>query len=148
MDWVSFDERFRHVSSRVRASVSYDNDSAALKRTKLVFGAVQRETWVGSITDLSALQVIGRSPGRSGFFLSHWFTPQGMNRLMSAAFPSGQFVVQSTRFPKGRLFWVTPKDVKPLGVVTMLNNVLGNIIPQDQFASLLAIRRIISLGAV
>jgi len=47
-------------------------------------------------------------------------------------------------FAKGMALVVDPIGVQPQGVVTVLNNVIGNVLPQSQHETLHAIKKIIS----
>jgi len=92
--------------------------------------------------DVVAIQVVGVKDDHEGFFLSHWFTSNTV-RVLQAAFPQGEFTIECDHFPKGMLFEVKRAGVKPTGVVTLLNNVLGNIVPSEQMTTLIALRSIL-----
>lgn len=87
----------------------------------------------------NVIRVVGRHEGKEGYFLSHWFTEGGIMALVRAAFGSDRIGSLSLeRCAKGFVICIDPKE-PPQGIVTMLNNVLGNIIPDEQLATLVAI---------
>ena len=105
---------------------------------------MQRLVSSGLIPSISALQIVGQKNGRNGFFLSHWYTPNGILELVQGVFGSGEFSISVKHFAKGMALIVDPVGVQPRGVVTVLNNVIGNVLPQSQYETLQAIRGIIS----
>lgn len=92
---------------------------------------------------LAAIQVVSAHAGREGFFLSHWFNPEEANAIVRSAFPPEEFEIAKVRFPKGTLYAITRAGAQPTGVVTVLNNVWGNILPEEQLSTLAALRSII-----
>ena len=105
---------------------------------------LQKAASNGEFDDVIGLQVIGQHEHREGFFLSHWYTPSGFLKMLREAFPEGQYLIAEDHFPKGMLYTIDPVGEQPQGVVTVLNNVIGNVLPHSQFETLLAIREIIS----
>jgi len=86
-----------------------------------------------------ALRVVGQDPSRKGFFLSHWFVEKNFREMVVWAFgPERAKSIQVARCPKGYVLCIDPLE-PPQGVVTLLNNVLGNILPTEQRDSLRAI---------
>lgn len=89
--------------------------------------------------ELGAIRVIGQHADQEGHFLSHWFTRRGVSELTGACFSrlsDKQLSIQS--IPKGFLLCIDPA-VPPRGIITLLNNVLGNIAPHWQAPTLRAI---------
>ena len=143
MDWVTETHAHELVSCGIHALVDCTGAKEDRTRVKHMLRSIQHEVMAGRLKSVTALQVIGRTEGRNGFFISHWYTPIGMRRMIRAAFPAKEFTVSVFHFAKGSVFVIDPRRVKLTGVVTMLNNVLGNVLPQDQFKTLLAVRRIL-----
>jgi hypothetical protein len=106
--------------------------------------AIQRQVSSGSIPSISALQIVGQTQGRDGFFLSHWYTPNGIHELVQNVFGPEKFLISTKYFAKGMALIVELIGVKLQGVVTVLNNVIGNVLPQSQHDTLHAIKGIIS----
>lgn len=92
---------------------------------------------------LLGLQIIGQHSKKRGFFLSHWYFPQSFEKILESVFPPDQFQIETSYFAKGMLYKITRKGKNPTGLVTVLNNVLGNILPKQQVKTLEAIREII-----
>jgi hypothetical protein len=90
-----------------------------------------------------AIQVVSANQQREGFFISHWFNMRGIRALLENIFPAGDYEVDHETFPKGMLFAIKQRGSQPTGVVTMLNNVLGNILPSEQALTLSRIRAIL-----
>lgn len=91
------------------------------------------------IPAVDAIRVIGRHPGKAGYFLSHWYTEHGIRRLMFRCFGSARISSMSlVTCAKGFVVCLDPVE-RPRGIVTMLNNVIGNILPGDQMETLRAI---------
>jgi len=86
-----------------------------------------------------AFRVVGEHEGQPGFFLSHWFTLEGIASLVGRHFPVRHFPHSFIEAcAEGYVVRMDPVD-SPEGIVTMLNNVLGNILPDEQGATLTAI---------
>ncbi|PIT93805.1 hypothetical protein COU00_02440, partial [Candidatus Falkowbacteria bacterium CG10_big_fil_rev_8_21_14_0_10_43_11] len=80
-----------------------------------------------------ALQIVGVLKNKDGFFISHWYGKEGLCRLLSMIFsPNDYDVPPPLSLAKGFLVIVKRKNAQSIGVITMLNNVLGNIIPEEQ----------------
>lgn len=93
------------------------------------------------ITSVDAIRVIGRHRGQEGYFLSHWFTERGIRRLITQCFSHERTASMSLMScAKGFVLCIDPVE-QPRGVVTMLNNVIGNIIPDEQLETLRVIDR-------
>ncbi len=94
--------------------------------------------------DLVALQVVSAHRDLEGFFISHWFNARGIISLLRNVFPEREFVIKEvTLFPKGMLFAIERRKSVPAGIVTILNNVLGNVLPQEQISTLNRIKDIL-----
>lgn len=89
----------------------------------------------------AAIRVVGFDPDRYGFFVSHWFTELGARRLLSAGFGSRADAARFVACRKGWVISIDPRQDPPRGIVSSLNNVIGNVVPQDQVQSLLEIDR-------
>lgn len=91
-----------------------------------------------------AMRVIGTHPGQEGFFLSHWYTEAGIRKLLSRCF-SEQQLANLSLMPcaKGFVICIDPPE-PPQGIVTILNNVVGNVLPHEQVATLRAIAHLAS----
>ena len=93
---------------------------------------------------LDALRVVGTHENQEGYFLSHWFTEKGILGLVKAAFSIDRLSSLSIMpCAKGFVLCIDPVE-KPRGIVTILNNVIGNIIPNEQIATLRAIDKMSS----
>lgn len=93
--------------------------------------------------DLVAIQVVGAKENRDGFFLSHWFAIDNLSKVIDSVFPWPDYLSNFTRFPKGALFEIRSADQPSNGAVTALNNVIGNVLPEEQLGTLKAIKAII-----
>ena len=105
---------------------------------------VQQEVSRGAIPSISALQIIGQHRNKKGFFLSHWYTTSGILGLVRSVFVDSDFTIDIKYFAKGMVLIVDPIGAPLQGVVTVLNNVIGNVLPQSQHETLKAIKGIIS----
>lgn len=142
MEWVKLTSENRMVSSGFRVRVSVNDNATNHSWIKNLLDISRGHVEVVP-DDISALQIIGRHVDNPGFFLSHWYTQHGFGKLLESAFPSDRFVISTENFAKGMVFIVDPIGVKTSGVVTVLNNVIGNVLPDDQHETLCAIREII-----
>lgn len=97
-----------------------------------------------SLRDVVAIQVIGRRREKPGFFLSHWYTTEGITRLVRLVFPHKLFSIDIVHSAKGIILTIDPHATTDHGIVTMLNNVLGNVLPHHQYATLCSVRERIS----
>jgi len=93
--------------------------------------------------DLVAIQVVSNHEDREGFFLSHWFNTQGLLSLLKEVFPEKEFGIEYSTFPKGMLFAIDRRGCNSEGIVTILNNVLGNILPEEQIPTLTRVMAIL-----
>lgn len=142
MEWVKLTSDNRMVSSGFRARVNVEDGIGNRVWIKNLVD-ISRGPSGGVMGDITALQIIGRHIDNPGFFLSHWYTQHGFSKLLESVFPSDRFEISTETFAKGMVFIVDPIGVKPSGVVTVLNNVIGNVLPDDQYETLCAIREII-----
>jgi len=93
--------------------------------------------------DLVAIQVVSNHQDKEGFFLSHWFNAKGILLLLKEVFPEREFGIEYDTFPKGMLFAIERRGHSSEGIVTILNNVLGNILPEEQILTLTRVRTIL-----
>lgn len=93
--------------------------------------------------ELVALQVVSAHRNREGFFISHWFNVRGILSLLKEVFSEDEFETTEAAFPKGMLFAITRRNSAPTGIATILNNVLGNILPQEQIFTLNRVKGIL-----
>lgn len=91
--------------------------------------------------NIAAIQVVSAHRGQSGFFLSHWYNHEILTDVLRIVFPSRElFTIRHKIIPKGSLFIVERRDTGVNGVITVLNNVLGNILPDEQVDTLKSIK--------
>lgn len=142
-DWVGLSKTKELLSIGVRAKISILDEETAKTAVRDSLATIQKKVSDGSISSISALQIIGQTQGRDGFFLSHWYTPNGILALVQDIFKPDNFSISVKYFAKGMALIVDPIGVTPKGVVTAINNVIGNILPQSQYETLQAIKKII-----
>ena len=94
-------------------------------------------------SELVALQVVSAHRDREGFFISHWFNARGILSLLREVFSEEEFEIMEAEFPKGMLFAIARRNSAPTGIVTILNNVLGNVLPQEQISTLSRVKDIL-----
>lgn len=88
---------------------------------------------------IDALRVLSWSDQDDSFFISHWFSEVGIRKLVTLAFGNERAKTLSIMpYGKGFLVCIDPLEM-PQGVVTVLNNVLGNVLPQEWQGTLRAI---------
>lgn len=110
----------------------FDSDARKLHIEHLLAEAVRSPA-----TD--AIRVIAFDDGQEGFFLSHWYTEEGAKKVVRATMQRDHAERRSIMpVAKGYVLCIDPVT-PPRGIVTMLNNVLGNILPHEQIATLNAI---------
>lgn len=146
-DWLTLNgDSVRIMNSGMRLHISESSESKAEFRRKL-YGehSVIAQPYGDADEPLRflALQVVSVHDGKSGYFVSHWYSTSTVIDLLTSVFPLNAFEISQMSFPKGTLFCIKRRNVASQGVVTMLNNVFGNIIPSEQIATLEAIRSII-----
>lgn len=96
------------------------------------------------ISSADALRIIGRHENLTGYFLSHWFSEQGVRQLVTQCFSSSRISTMSLMpCAKGFVLCIDPVE-EPRGIVTVLNNVIGNIIPSEQMETLRVIEKLSS----
>jgi hypothetical protein len=141
IDWVRYVPGGNLVSCGTRSRVSWtdgrDNQTVVKNMLKTINWGID-----SSIENVLGLQVIGRSENKVGFFLSHWYRPRIFRFMIEEIFPKNSFCIKEYDFAKGMIFVIDPIDTKTEGVVTILNNVIGNVLPQDQFETLTAVKKI------
>ena len=142
-DWVGLSKGELQPAG-IRAKVSAHEEVVVKNFVRDSLAAMQRVVTDGHIPSVSALQIVGQTNGREGFFLSHWYTPKGIHELVQSVFDSDEFSIKVKHFTKGMTLVVDTIGVQPQGVVTVLNNVIGNVLPQSQHETLHAIKKIIS----
>ena len=94
------------------------------------------------LPSLHAIRVVDQHADQEGFFLSHWFSEVGIRALVGASFSSDRLGTLSlVPCAKGYVLCIDPVE-PPRGIVTVLNNVIGNVLPGEQVATLRSIDRI------
>ncbi len=91
------------------------------------------------VRNCGALRVIARHTQESEPFISHWYTDAGFRTLLSTGFGERTFGLPLRRCAKGIVVCIDPLMDRPTGMVTMLNNVIGNMLPKDVVRNLTAI---------
>jgi len=87
-------------------------------------------------SNVDTIRVVGEHRDHVGFFLSHWFSENGVRNLLESYFPYNRMGSMTVRrCAKGFVICIDPTE-PPQGIITMLNNVLGNILPHEQVATL------------
>lgn len=91
---------------------------------------------------VSAIQVLGYSSEDLGQFLSHWYTERGISSLIRRTFAKERLgSISITSCAKGYVICIDSIE-PPCGIVTILNNVIGNVLPHEQAETLRTIDRI------
>lgn len=91
-----------------------------------------------------ATRVIGQHTGNPGFFISHWFVEKSIRDLVGRCFSSARVEKMTmTKCAKGFVLCIDPIE-PPRGILTILNNVVGNVLPHEQVETLRVIDRISS----
>lgn len=93
---------------------------------------------------IAALQIIGTTEGREGHFSSHWYTEGGILKMVRQVFTPDRFTIDLSFCAKSMVLTIDSIHCKPTGIVTVINNVLGNVMPDSQYETLVAIRRMLS----
>ena len=143
-DWVIFSQTNELVSIGLRARISIEDDIPTRNTVREALAAIEKEVSSGALPLISALQIISQHRNKAGFFLSHWYTQNGILSLVRSVFADSDFTITIKHFPKGMALIIDPIGAQLQGVVTVLNNVIGNVLPQSQYETLHAIREIIS----
>lgn len=93
---------------------------------------------------VDAIRVIGTHEHKEGFFISHWFTEEGIINLVRRSFKrERRGHLSIVPCAKGYVLCIDPTE-KPQGMVTILNNVIGNILPDEQIKTLEVIDKLSS----
>jgi len=143
-DWVRLSQTNQLFPVGLRARISIEDDVVTRNTVRNALAAIHQEVSRGAIPLISALQIIGQHRNRAGFFLSHWYTKSGILGLVRSVFADSDFTINIKYFAKGMALIIDPIGVQLQGVVTVLNNVIGNVLPQSQHETLYEIRGIIS----
>lgn len=143
VSWVSLTQTHEVAPVGICAHVQYDDSAGKQRAIKNIMASSRREM-ANCGVDLSALQVVGIHEGREGFFLSHWYTSEGILELTRRVFSPDRFTITESRCAKGTVLVIDPIGIELTGIVTILNNVVGNILPQSQYETLVAVREMMS----
>lgn len=146
-DWLTLHGgEARIMSTGMRFHASGSLESRAQFRHEL-YEQYSTVFWsYGDVSDplrVLALQIVSARDENDGYFISHWYSEPTITDLLISVFPLHDYEVIQWFFPKGMLFCIKRRNVASQGVITMLNNVLGNIIPDEQIATLEAIKSIL-----
>lgn len=131
---VSHDGRLETYSLGIEVSAD-DPEWPKIKKGLLELFKKATRPLVGAVNPRQtiALQVVGAKKNTGGYFISHWFARSAICSLLQEVFPTDQFAVKEVaKFPKGMLYAIERLNIQQTGVITLLNNVLGNIIPDEQ----------------
>lgn len=150
-NWVTYGGREIDSSARLEITVGDSPEKIQAVKQKL-HDQYEKQCYYTStfcdtvdISPTIALQVVGVHKDRPGFFISHWYT-LAFDEMLRSIFPQGDFVIDRLRIPKGNVYTVRPDGIKCTGVITMLNNVLGNILPSEQTPTLKTIKEIMNMA--
>jgi len=143
IDWIRYVPGGNLVSCGTRSRVSSSDCPEDQAVVKNILENIYKNVDDGDIKDILGLQVIGRSEGRKGFFISHWYKPSAFRFMVEEIFSPDSFSIKECHFAKGMIFTIDPIGIKPQGVITILNNVIGNVLPHSQFETLTAVKEII-----
>lgn len=142
LEWVHLSPEFEFINSNIRSKISLDDDLSIRLLIKKSLKSLNNKIVSNAIENIIGLQIIGTDSRRQGFFLSHWYNHYVLSRLLYHIFHPRHFSITYSMFAKGMIYIIDPIDKKPQGIITMLNNVLGNILPSKQIVTLTAIRDI------
>jgi hypothetical protein len=95
-----------------------------------------------SDTEEGALRVVAGDTDKSLPFISHWFNESGFRRLLEYGFGQRANSARIDRCAKGMVACIDPLGRQPEGIVTVLNNVLGNMLPEHLGTNLSAIHQL------
>ncbi len=97
---------------------------------------------LSNVAALDVMRIVGwKSHGDVEFFLSHWFTNHGIRRLLAMHLGEKRASnISLVSCGKGFVICIDPPEA-PQGIVTMLNNVFGNLVPQDWGDTLQALQQ-------
>jgi hypothetical protein len=143
MDWVRYSAGGIITSCGTRSRIdAFDplENRQAVKNSLYVLCQGALNT---SFEDVLGLQIIGRSADRNGFFLSHWYVGKSFRRMLEEVFPSHEFSMSEFHFAKGMVFSIERRGSRPQGVITTLNNVIGNVLPHSQHETLVAMKNLL-----
>ncbi|MBI4088303.1 hypothetical protein HY418_02895 [Candidatus Kaiserbacteria bacterium] len=124
-----------HESIGMRCALSVD---ASKEDVAVAVAALRASIAKGA----NALQIVGWHDDQPGYFLSHWYSEKGIMKLIRTAF--GEERAHKTvvhQCAKGYVISIDPVGT-PKGIVTVLNNVVGNILPAQQVESLRVIHKL------
>ncbi len=139
-DWMRFESDHGLFESGMRSLVCGSDEEKRRLTVKQDLHTFFES--IGSSTEIIGLQIVGRTSGRNGFFISHWYRPTVFSRMLASVFPPSSFTITQYQFAKGMVCSIDPIDRTPCGVITVLNNVIGNVLPHHQLETLVAIRDI------
>ncbi|PIR83550.1 hypothetical protein COU18_02600 [Candidatus Kaiserbacteria bacterium CG10_big_fil_rev_8_21_14_0_10_51_14] len=144
MHWVSLTEEnlLGRIGNDHRSIRSDDTELVKLAHKRKLEETYRTMTRAG--VQIAALQIIGTTEGRDGHFSSHWYTEGGILKMVRQVFTPDRFTIDLSSCAKSMVLTVDSIRYKPTGIVTVINNVLGNVIPDSQYETLVAIRRMLS----
>ncbi len=90
-----------------------------------------------------ALRVVSRNGYEGEFFISHWYNRSGFEDMLSASFGHRMRHASIQYCAKGMVAYIDPFEA-PRGIATILNNVVGNMLPQQVGKNLKTICRMTS----
>jgi SAM-dependent methyltransferase len=144
LEWVALSERNELVSIGVCCHLHYQDPIEIQEAVRDILRS-SHHSLVSKGVEVIALQIRAVHPKREKSpFLSHWYTEKGIKTILNLVFSEENFVVNIDPCEKGFVVTVDPRDKEVTGIITVLNNVIGNVLPREQYKSLLAIRSIMS----
>lgn len=136
LEAMAIDQGGRYQDIGVRVAIAVSSSETEKERAMLTLWNAIRSG------EAHVVRVVGLQGEREGFFISHWFTERGILNLVRAVFTEDlRRSITMEQCAKGFVLSIGPRK-RATGIVTMLNNVLGNILPDDQLATLAAISRL------
>jgi hypothetical protein len=143
IDWIKYTPNNGLFSCGICSQVQYSDHSSKKNIIKNTLKSLYQDAEKEKFKNIIGLQIIGTTKNRKGFFLSHWYIPNGFKSMLKNIFPADSFSISESYFAKGMIFTIDPLNSTPCGVITILNNVMGNILPNDQIETLTSIKNLI-----
>lgn len=115
------------------------NAETVIGDMKMLRSMLETIACVRAQKEAGALRVLSFNGYEGEFFVSHWYNRAGFLEMLRHAFGPRANHARIRRCAKGMVACIDPLERRPEGVLTILNNVVGNMLPEQVVGNLAAI---------
>ena len=131
------------------STLHFDRNSLSISDNKITFDIANYKNKMPKILNLiknkngNNKQIAGLSISTNNGFISHYYNNQSFKNIIYKIFDKDAFEIEIKKLNSRYLIAkISKKNITPTTLITMINNVLGNIPHKEQLESLVSIKNL------